>query len=115
MPMVLLPPPRFSTITGCLSRSLNCCATWRATISAPPPAAYGTITLMGLVGKSPCARAQGAAQSPSAAEAAARSLRARFLFIVVLVRVDGSVRSVHVAMTIVVVHQFLRHVGEELA
>src|SRR5260221_10724037 len=114
MPMVLLPPPRFSTITGCLSRSLNCCATWRATMSAPPPAAYGTITLMGLVGKSLCAMAQGVAQSPSAAEAAAKRLRARFLFIVVLVRVDGSVRSVPMSMTVVVVHQFLGYVGEEL-
>src|SRR5690242_9273189 len=108
MPMVLLPPPWFSTITGCFNRSVSCWPTRRARMSAPPPAAYGTMILMGLEGYS-CAAA--GAMQQAAASRAAQALRMRVIIVVVLVGVRVSVRPVAV---VVVVHQLLRHVREHL-
>src|SRR3954469_14043112 len=109
MPMVLLPPPWFSTTTGCFNRSERRWPMTRASKSAPPPGAYGTTMWIGLSGYS--AEGQGAKEARPRARAAMTPATNLF-FMVVLVCVGGM--SMPVRM-VVVVHQFLRHVGEELA
>src|SRR5258706_8471427 len=105
MPMVLLPPPLFSTITGCFRRSPSCWPTTRARMSAPQPAEYGTMTLMGFDGKS-CARA------PSGRRRAASRLAIRFI---VLALVRMRVLVLRAMAMIMIVHQLLRDIGKELA
>src|SRR2546421_5425373 len=106
MPMVLLPPPWFSTITGCLRRAASCWPTMRARMSAPPPAAYGTMILMGLWGKS-WHEARGARHERATVRIAASALGMRRV-VIVLVGVRGMVgRTVPVVM---LMHELLRHV-----
>src|SRR6185312_3385768 len=112
MPMVLLPPPWFSTTTGCFRRSESFWPTRRERMSAPPPGAYGTMILIGLSGNS--ARTAIGSAMRRAPSAAAKSLRVGVVIVVVLVGVDGMVRSRGMAM-VVVVHQLLRDIGKHLA
>jgi hypothetical protein len=50
MPIVELPPGRFSTITGWPNSMLTLVLTSRTEISETPPGAYGTITRIGRAG-----------------------------------------------------------------
>src|SRR3954469_2147071 len=50
--MVPLAPVRFSTVTGCLNASENCCASERAKLSTSPPGGRGESSRMGLAGYS---------------------------------------------------------------
>src|SRR6187431_46801 len=50
--MVPPPPPRLSTVTVWRKASDSFCATTRAIASTPPPAGYGTTSVMARVGKS---------------------------------------------------------------
>src|SRR5258706_6835353 len=102
MPIVLLPPALFSTMTGCFSRSPSCWPTMRARRSAPPPGAYGTMILIGLLGKSCAIEASGR-------RSAARKLASLFV-VVMLMRMRVAIRAVPV---IVIVHELFRHVGKK--
>src|SRR5438309_11104546 len=50
MPIFALAPGRLSTITGCFNVSASDCPTVLATMSTAPPAAYGTMILIGRFG-----------------------------------------------------------------
>jgi hypothetical protein len=65
------PPVRFTTLTGCLNSFSICEAIMRAIASVPPPAAHGTISVIGCSGNA--ARAGGAEQAGGNQRNAARS------------------------------------------
>ena len=65
--MVPPAPPAFSTSTCCFSVPVIDCAMSRATVSVGPPAANGTMTVIGLVGKSWAAATAASAASASPA------------------------------------------------
>src|SRR5713226_9114885 len=71
-------PARFSTTTCCPRLSPSVLATMRATVSVPPPGSKPTTIVIGLLGKTPCARAL-------AAKANAKTA-AKHLMAVVLLR-----------------------------
>src|SRR5215207_8554877 len=62
--MVPPPPPRLSTVTVWRKASDSFCATTRAIASTPPPAGYGTTSVMARVGKS-AARAVDINEAPA--------------------------------------------------
>ncbi|KAG0759218.1 hypothetical protein G6F46_015398 [Rhizopus delemar] len=62
MPMIPLPPGRFSTITGLPQRCPNLSATNRVMMSGALPAAVGAMNLTGLSGNVAACTALGAAQ-----------------------------------------------------
>jgi hypothetical protein len=72
--MVPPAPGLFSTMTVCPSVSVIDCWMARASWSVLPPAAYGTIMRIGLLGYVPCASA-GSAPASSEAQAAHSSAR----------------------------------------
>src|SRR5678815_3857127 len=67
--MVPPAPPRLSMTNCCPNASLSLANRMRLTVSAPPPAGYGTITLTGRVGHSACAEAVPAAMAIGSAPA----------------------------------------------
>src|SRR5262245_43971610 len=71
-------PDRFSTTTGCFSPVPAFCATMRATMSVPPPGAYGTTRRIGLLGSAwPSAAWAKQAHSSNAAATRTAFLRDR--------------------------------------
>ncbi len=67
-------PARFSTTTGCLSRSASFWPTMRAAVSVGPPGGNGTTSLMGLVGQA-CAMAAVPVRAAKAPTTAAMQVR----------------------------------------
>src|SRR5947209_1542294 len=60
-------PTRYSTITCCFKRSVNCCATSRQITSLPPPGAKIEMMRTGFVGYVDCAEAGGTVVATRAA------------------------------------------------